>query len=85
LIPLLDRFRLIVDELSSKLCQYELDEIKDYVEAHEWGVAFEFLCTQLGEADVKCSPEHIERLREIGLELKVKPRYWEDLRDPSPP
>lgn len=75
----------MVDELSSKLSQYELDEIKDYVEAHECGVAFEFFCTQLGEAEVTCSPELIERLREIGLELKVEPRYWEDLRGPSPP
>ena len=62
------------------LPEADIDSIGVLIDAGEWKVALELLCTQLYEYDVKVSGGERRQLEALGAELNVAVRYL--LADP---
>jgi len=57
----------------------DLAQVEDLIQAGEQRVAFENLCTQIYEYDVRLPLYLRALLAEAGDQLGVAPRYWERL------
>lgn len=69
-----------IDTFADKLPAEYLPQLRELVVAGESGVAFENLCENLYDYEVLPDKAMWERLRNIGLALKIKPEYWECLQ-----
>lgn len=56
-----------------------IDDAAELNAAGEWGVAIEILCENLHDDDVPLPEPLIARLRSLGEEMRLAPRYWEGL------
>lgn len=54
--------------------------ISDCTHCGEWGIAFEFICSNLYEFDMPISQQTYELLEEIGNLLKMDSKEWEILK-----
>lgn len=68
-------------EGASGLPPTDVDAIEVLIDAGEWEVALETLCTQAYEYDVELGVSERERLEELGRELRVPVPYL--LGDPG--
>ena len=64
------RFREVDRKRIVELCDYG-----------EQAVAFEILCSQLGEFDIPISAEIFEKIKKLGEALNVDPLYAQSLND----
>ena len=64
---------------ASGLTEADLDGISSLLEAGEYGIALENLCTQLYEYEIGVSPENRRLLAQVGMRLGVASRYWQML------
>jgi hypothetical protein len=62
----------------------DLEGINTLLEAGEYGVAVENLCTQLYEYDIQLSTENRRLLAQVGTRLGVASRYWQMLNPDEP-
>lgn len=79
---------LLVEELKSLLTLFQeklpvkdIENIFILIEAHEWGLAFEDLCTQLHEHDARMSPSVYNRIRTIGSRMNITSNAWNFLEE----
>jgi hypothetical protein len=72
------RLHLVMDA-ASDLPLRDVDQIEGLIEVGERAVAFENLCTQLYEYDIRLSSDLRDTVISIGAQLEVAPRYWERL------
>jgi len=70
--------RLILDA-SIGLPLGDVAEVEGLIEAGERAVAFENVCTQLYEYEIKLPSDLRETVISTGKKLGVAPRYWERL------
>lgn len=82
--PMEQRMHDLLNQFSDKLPNSDIETAREYIEYREWGVAFEFLCTQLDEYDTEISPDVFLILKGIGVDMGIDPKYWTHL-DPSGP
>jgi hypothetical protein len=75
-----DRLRSVVLELADSLPEDDIDSILGLIEAREWGVALENLCTQLDEYDVTVPSPLLAEIASLGRKMKLDPGLWESLR-----
>lgn len=57
----------------------DLEQVEDLIQVGEQRVAFENLCTQIYEYDIRLPLYLHGLLAEAGEQLGVAPRYWERL------
>jgi hypothetical protein len=65
----------VVDELHAIIGDVSPGQIREYVLANEWGIAFEALCNQFEEVDGRISRQMHGRLTELGRESGVDASY----------
>jgi hypothetical protein len=69
---------LVMDE-ATDLPLRDIEQIEGLIQAGERRVAFENLCTQLYEYDIRLEPYLRDILASVGKELMVEDRYREGL------
>ena len=74
------KLRGVVLELAHLLPASEVQDIWEYIDYDEPGLAFEMLCTQLYERDAGVDAEVVARLKELGSAMRLEPRAWQILR-----
>jgi hypothetical protein len=74
------QLRAVVLELQRHLRTAEVEDILDYVDHNEAGMAFEMLCSKLYEYDVELSSHLVERIAELGSAMGLPARKWKVLR-----
>ncbi|PIE24620.1 MAG: hypothetical protein CSA62_01970 [Planctomycetota bacterium] len=71
----------LLDELSVRLSEEEVDEIRELVEKDEEDAALESLCEELYENDVRISADVFETIEDIGKEMALDSSIWAKLQD----
>jgi hypothetical protein len=69
----------IIPSFDSQLPPHQLDQMAELVDAGEPGIAFENLCTQLFEYDIKINSDMLVIFEEIGGAMGTKEKYWQRL------
>jgi hypothetical protein len=72
------RLRLVLDAASA-LPPHDVQQAEGLIQVGERAVAFENLCTQLYEYDIRLPLDLRDTLVSIGKQLGVQPRYWKRL------
>lgn len=72
--------RGVTISLESYLTPDDVQYIWESIDAGEWGIAFEDLCTQLDEHGAKIDRQAYDVLQELGEYYVRDPSYWEFLR-----
>ena len=72
--------RGVTINLESYLTPDDVQYIWESIDAGEWGIAFEDLCTQLDEHGAKIGEHAYNNLKELGEYYGKEPSYWEVLR-----
>ena len=57
------------------------ENVASFIRSGEYGVAFETLCTQMYEYDVRADRDDRARFAAIGQQLELDPSLWEVLAD----
>jgi hypothetical protein len=73
------RLRQVLRELADSLPEDDVDSILGLIEAGEWGIALENLCTQLYEYDIPIPRHLLDEIALLGHKMKLEPDYWESL------
>lgn len=63
-----------------KLPLEDKEEIQEYLEYNEFGIAFEILCIAIEEYDIGISQERKEEIARIGNEMEMDERLWSSLK-----
>ncbi|MBB5801330.1 hypothetical protein F4560_001098 [Saccharothrix ecbatanensis] len=71
--------RALTIELGPLLPPDDARNTWELVDAGEYGIALENLCTQLYEYDIAVSGDHRQRFAAIGVQLGLDNHYWSDL------
>ena len=71
----------LLDEVKYKLSPDDINNIADFIENNEFGLAYETLCTQLYEYDLKISYELYEKISFCGKSIKIHPSIWMPLKE----
>ncbi|WP_336770990.1 MafI family immunity protein [Paenibacillus sp. MMO-58] len=58
------------------------DEILEYLDHNEWGIALEHLCATIIEEDILITESLFDLIKKIGEEMKLDTMtWWEDSRN----
>jgi len=72
------RLHLVMDA-ANDLPLYDVEQIEGLIQAGERAVAFENLCTQVYEYDIRLPSDLRDTLISIGEQMGLAARYWERL------
>lgn len=75
-----NEFESIIKDLGSNFRKIDRDEIIELCIHRECGIAYEMLCTQIYEFDIKISKKLFERIKKLGIFLEMNSDNWEDLK-----
>lgn len=70
----------VLADLGETLTPGEVQEVRLFIDAGEYGVAFETLCSILKEELKPISPSLGARLLDLGQRMEIEPEYWRDLK-----
>ncbi len=70
----------LINNFDQLIPSEQLQEMKDLNSSGEPGIAYENLCTQIFEFDIKVSETRFSQIRQIGLAIGLAPKYWERIR-----
>ena len=71
----------LADSFAGRLPDSIIEDVKEYVDFREWGVAFNLLCEQLYEFDIAISESEWEQIENIGKALKLEDYSWIELKE----
>lgn len=63
-----------------ELPQSDKEHILDFLEAGEWGLALDTLCSQIDENDLRISEGLYQRIQEVGSKMGMDVLQWDFLR-----
>ena len=69
----------LLAKLGEDLPHQDRENVASFIQAGEFGVAFETLCTQMYEYDITPHADDLARLAAIGRGLELDPSVWEIL------
>ena len=72
------RLHLVMDA-ANDLPLRDVEQVEGLIQVGERGVAFENLCTQIYEYDIRLPSDLRDTFASIGEQLGVAARYWERL------
>jgi hypothetical protein len=78
-IDFFEEFQSLLSLLKAKLPEKDVQYITDLLNAHEWGIALEDVCTQLHEHEVQISPMIYNRIQAIGAKMNMTTNAWKCL------
>jgi hypothetical protein len=70
----------LLADLTTTLTESEIKEVSTFIDAGEYGVAFETLCSVITEEDKILSRGTLAKLMELGQKLKVDPSWWAPIK-----
>ena len=76
-----EKSKYIINNLEGKLRE---DDIKYFIETYivgEAGIAYEDLCTQINEFDIKISKKVFDALKDMCIYYEIDPKYWNRLKN----
>ena len=73
---LITQLTQLLDEVKNGLSPNDFKNIAGFMENNEFGLAYETLCTQLYEYDLKISYELYEKISFCGKSIKIHPSIW---------
>jgi hypothetical protein len=74
------QLKLLISSPSGWLTQDELKEVGDFIEAGEYGVALETLCSILTEELKEVPQEKYQQIMELGQAMGIEEENWLQLR-----
>lgn len=77
----IDPLTQLVTEIKSELPSNDIENIVDLIENNEYGVAYEILCVQLHEYNIKISFEFYEKIANYGISINIPPSIWLPLKE----
>jgi len=66
--------------VSGVLSQDQVEDIRSYIYAGEWGLALEFVCSMLYEDELPLPARAYELLQEVGNTMHLESKTWEVLK-----
>ena len=66
--------------LEARMMPNDVENVWELIDAGEWGLAFDILCTQLYEYDVRIDQQTYDDLAQLGQYYEIRPSMWEVLR-----
>ncbi len=57
------------------------EDIEEYLDYNEWGLAFEVLCTAIQESNIKISQEDYEIINMLGTQMELDRKLWGALKN----
>jgi hypothetical protein len=73
---ILSRLSILISEYGDSLPSERKDSIVELIQVSEYGIAFENLCSELYEYDVKVSRESLVLISEIGNKMGISSDCW---------
>jgi hypothetical protein len=70
----------VLSTMGTRLSKEETVDLKSYIEAGEYGVAFQYLCEILIERNQPIPPESFKTFEDLGTKMSMDPRVWAGLR-----
>lgn len=62
-----------------KIGKKDRENIDEYLDHNEWGLAFEVLCAAIQENNIKISQENYEIINMIGNQMELDHKLWSAL------
>lgn len=75
-----NKLDLLLQLLSDKLEQAEKNEIQFFLDATEYGIAFETLCAIVSDAKLDLSPHDFSLILELAEIMSINRERWEPLK-----
>ncbi len=75
------RLRSLIASLAVRTEAWVLDEPVALLDAGEWGLAFEALCDNVYDAEMKVFPGEVVEIESIGAQLGSTRRSWRLVRE----
>ncbi len=72
--------RAIVVRVEAALPRDDIENVWEFIDVGEPGLALETLCTQLDEYDIAVPPEVLDQMRTIGHGMGLDASLWEGLK-----
>jgi len=73
-------FRDMLDALSVELPRQHRKDIEDYLQANEFGLAFNGRVCVIREFSLSLSPDDVKLIDCMGKEMNMDPTAWQDLQ-----
>lgn len=74
-----NKLTTIMDDLREALTAAERDEVLGFIDAGEYGIALETLCSILAENKTKMPASTISKIEEVGTRMGLDPATWAEL------
>jgi hypothetical protein len=74
------RLNSLLSEGGGWLSREEVQEVREFIDVGEYGLAFETLCGIIVEEDKSISPEVYRQLAELGGLMKMDEQAWSSLK-----
>lgn len=62
-----------------KIGKKDRENIDEYLDHNEWGLAFEVLCAAIQESNIKISQENYEIISVLGNQMELDHKLWSAL------
>lgn len=73
--------RALLDEKRNDLPLNVTNQIAEYIDHDEWGIAFEGLCDQLEEYQIPLDSKYYMRLEHVAKLMEIDSSYWLPLKE----
>lgn len=73
--------RVLLGLVESRLSMEEIDDLKSYLDAGEYGVGFQYLCEILLVRNQNITPEAYKLFEELGTRMSLDPHIWAGLKN----
>lgn len=69
-------------ELAKKyrFCKKDTDEIIEYLEHDEWGLAYEVLCCVIVENKIILIEDDLNKIKQIGIKMEMDANLWKNIK-----
>ena len=58
----------------------DIDDIDEYLDHNEWGLAFEVLCSSIHQYGLKVSDEQYQKICDWGKQMEIDADLWEGIQ-----
>ncbi len=73
--------RQVLSELHSAIPHTDREEIKEFIEHNELGLALEWLCASVTDNNVSLTEKQHEAIRQIAEQMQIDADWWQHFRN----
>ncbi len=74
-------FEEIISLINGGISEFQEKNIRELVEANEWGIALEILCDCLYEDTIAVPQRVYQLIEKAGIAIGVDEEYWTELKE----